>query len=54
MELIQENKTVLQYEAKFTELARFAPHFVSNDVRKAKKFQRGLDQVSKLGCQLYD
>ena len=42
MELIQENKTVLQYEAKFTELARFAPHIVSNDVRKAKKFQRGL------------
>ncbi|XP_030948929.1 uncharacterized protein LOC115972826 [Quercus lobata] len=42
MELIQGNKTVLQYEAKFTELARFAPHIVSDDVRKAKKFQRGL------------
>ena len=42
MELIQENKTVLQYEAKFTELARFAPHIVLDDVRKAKKFQRGL------------
>ncbi|XP_023871514.2 uncharacterized protein LOC111984125 [Quercus suber] len=42
MELIQGNKTVLQYEAKFTELARFAPHIMSDDVRKAKKFQRGL------------
>ena len=42
MELIQGNKTVLQYEAKFTKLARFASHVVSNDVRKAKKFQRGL------------
>ena len=42
MELIQGNKTVLQYEAKFTKLAQFAPHIVSNDVRKAKKFQRGL------------
>ncbi|KAL4643006.1 hypothetical protein ACB092_02G061200 [Castanea dentata] len=42
MELIQGNKTVLQYEAKFTELSRFAPHIVADDVRKAKKFQRGL------------
>ena len=42
MELIQGNKTVVQYEAKFTELARFTPHIVSDDVRKAKKFQRGL------------
>ena len=42
MELIQGNKMVLQYEAKFTELAWFAPHVVSDNVRKAKKFQRGL------------
>ena len=42
MELIQENKTVLQYKAKFIGLAQFAPHIVSDDVRKAKKFQRGL------------
>lgn len=42
MELIQGNKTVLQYEAKFTELARLASHVVFDDVRKAKKFQRGL------------
>ena len=42
MELIQGNKTVLQYEAKFTELSRFAPHIVADDVRRAKKFQRGL------------
>ena len=33
---------MLQYGAKFTELAWFAPHIASNDVRKAKKFQRGL------------
>ena len=42
MELIQGNKTVLQYEAKFTELSRFSPHIMVGDVRKAKKFQRGL------------
>ncbi|XP_050263907.1 uncharacterized protein LOC126708134 [Quercus robur] len=42
MELIQGNKTVLQYEAKFTELSRFSLHIVVDDVRKAKKFQIGL------------
>ena len=42
MELIQGNKMVLQYEAKFTKLSRFAPHIVVDDVRKATKFQRGL------------
>ena len=42
MELIQGNKMVLQYEAKFTELSRFSPHIMVGDVRKAKKFQRGL------------
>lgn len=34
--------TIVQYEAKFTELAHFAPHIVENDVRKAYKFERGL------------
>lgn len=27
-----------QYKAKFTELARFAPHFVADDKKRAKKF----------------
>ena len=58
MELIQGYKTVLQHVVKFTELARFAPHIVSNDVRKAKKFQRGLrpsikTRMSALGLKAY-
>ena len=27
-----------QYEAKFTELARFAPHLIEEDLKKEKKF----------------
>lgn len=42
MELIQGNKTVLQYKAKFIELARFSPHIALVDTRNSKKFQRGL------------
>ena len=30
-----------QYEAKFTELARFAPHLIEEDSKKAKKFLPG-------------
>lgn len=34
--------SVAQYETKFTKLARFAPHMVEDDARKAYKFKRGL------------
>lgn len=42
MELVQGNFTVVEYEANFTELARFAPHQVENEERKAFKFEWGL------------
>ncbi|XP_020243329.1 uncharacterized protein LOC109821560 [Asparagus officinalis] len=34
--------TVKEYEAKFTQLLRFAPHLIAEESDKAKKFQRGL------------
>ncbi|KAK4563696.1 hypothetical protein RGQ29_006014 [Quercus rubra] len=49
MELIQGNKTVLQYEAKFTELSRFAPHIVADDVveKECEDYQRIRSQNNK-------
>ncbi|XP_028096112.1 uncharacterized protein LOC114296027 [Camellia sinensis] len=35
--------SVAQYKAKFTELARFAPHMVNTDYKKSQKFEGGLD-----------
>ncbi|XP_028066990.1 uncharacterized protein LOC114269809 [Camellia sinensis] len=35
--------SVAEYVAKFTELARFAPHMVDTDYKKARKFEGGLD-----------
>ncbi|XP_028089930.1 uncharacterized protein LOC114290259 [Camellia sinensis] len=35
--------TVAEYEAKFTELARCAPHMVDTEYKKARKFEGGLD-----------
>ncbi|XP_028071569.1 uncharacterized protein LOC114273926 [Camellia sinensis] len=35
--------SIAEYEAKFTELARFAPHMIDTDYKKAQKFEGGLD-----------
>ncbi|XP_057482013.1 uncharacterized protein LOC130768937 [Actinidia eriantha] len=40
--LKQGNMTVMAYEAKFTELARYAPYMVDTEEKKARKFEDGL------------
>ena len=35
--------TMAEYETKFTELARYAPHMIDTDYKKARKFEGGLD-----------
>ncbi|KAG8369324.1 hypothetical protein BUALT_Bualt15G0139400 [Buddleja alternifolia] len=42
LELVQGSNTVGEYEAKFTELSRFAPQVISTENLKARKFVRGL------------
>ncbi|XP_057808412.1 uncharacterized protein LOC131022884 [Salvia miltiorrhiza] len=42
MNLKQGNLTVLEYERKFTQLARFTPHLVDTDEKKAWRFENGL------------
>jgi len=42
-QLKQGDMTVAKYEAKFTELAQYAPHMVNTDNKKARKFEGGLD-----------
>ena len=41
--LVQRSMGVAQYEAKFTELSRFAPHLVSTKALRVKKFCNGLE-----------
>ncbi|XP_057954008.1 uncharacterized protein LOC131148309 [Malania oleifera] len=36
------NMTVEEYEVKFVELSRFAPFLIPNEVRKVRKFKKGL------------
>ena len=36
--------TVEQYAAKFIELSRFGPHLILTGAKKARKFQKGLNE----------
>ncbi|MQL87026.1 hypothetical protein Taro_019559 [Colocasia esculenta] len=42
LSLTQGSLTVLEYEARFAELLKYAPHIVADERRKAKKFVMGL------------
>ena len=42
LELKQETMTVLEYVARFTELARFADDYVATDMAKVRRFENGL------------
>ena len=42
LELKQGNMTVLEYVAKFTELACFRDDYVAKDMDKVRKFEDGL------------
>ncbi|XP_028087675.1 uncharacterized protein LOC114288367 [Camellia sinensis] len=58
MELKQNNMTVAEYKAKFTKLARFAPHMVDTDYKKVRHFEGGLlddilEKVNVLKLETY-
>ena len=40
--LLQRGLTVAQYEARFTELSRFAEYMVDSEEMKVRRFMRGL------------
>ena len=42
LELKQGAMTVIEYVARFTELARFADNYVATDLAKVKRFENGL------------
>ena len=42
LELKQRTMTVIEYVARFTELARFADNYVSIDLAKVRRFENGL------------
>ena len=58
MELKQDSMPMAEYEAKFIELARFAPHVIDTDYKKARHFEGGLrsdilERVNVLKLETY-
>ncbi|MQM06886.1 hypothetical protein Taro_039717, partial [Colocasia esculenta] len=52
--LTQGPMTVLEYEARFTELSKYAPHIVTDERRKAKKFVMGLKPSLRMRLVVFD
>ena len=42
LEMKHETRTVLEYVARFTELARFTDDYVATDLAKVKRFEYGM------------
>ena len=57
LELKQRTMTVLEYVARFTELARFADDYVATDMAKVRRFENGLKVSIRgriVGLRLHD
>ena len=57
LELKQGAMTVMDYVARFTELARFAVDYVATDLAKVRRFENGLKlsiRARNLGLRLQD
>ncbi|MQM03270.1 hypothetical protein Taro_036052 [Colocasia esculenta] len=54
LSLTQGSMTVLEYEARFAELSKYAPHIVTDERRKAKKFMMGLKPSLRMRLVAFD
>ncbi|MQM18997.1 hypothetical protein Taro_051997, partial [Colocasia esculenta] len=54
LSLTQVSMIVLEYEARFSELSKYAPHIVTDERRKTKKFVMGLKQSLRTRLVAFD
>ncbi|MQL70730.1 hypothetical protein Taro_003052 [Colocasia esculenta] len=54
LSLTQGSMTVLEYKARFVELSKYAPHVVTDERRKAKKFVMGLRPSLRMRLVAFD
>ncbi|CAA2959117.1 Hypothetical predicted protein, partial [Olea europaea subsp. europaea] len=45
LRLQQGTMTLVEYERKFEELSRFAPHLVDTKEKRARRFERGFNLI---------
>ncbi|MQL83071.1 hypothetical protein Taro_015549, partial [Colocasia esculenta] len=54
LSLAQGSMTMLEYEARFSELSKYAPHIVTDERRKTKKFVMGLKPSLRTRLMAFD
>ncbi|MQM01032.1 hypothetical protein Taro_033780 [Colocasia esculenta] len=54
LSLTQGSMTVLEYEARFSKLSKYAPHIVEDERRKTKKFVMGLKPSLRTRLVVFD
>ncbi|MQM12191.1 hypothetical protein Taro_045107 [Colocasia esculenta] len=54
LSLAQGSMTVLEYEARFSELSKYAPHIVADERRKTMKFMMGLKPSLRTRLMAFD
>ncbi|MQL98212.1 hypothetical protein Taro_030919 [Colocasia esculenta] len=54
LSLTQGPMTVLEYEARFAELSKYAPHIMTDEPRKVKKFVMGLKPSLRTSLVAFD
>ncbi|MQL96826.1 hypothetical protein Taro_029507 [Colocasia esculenta] len=54
LSLAQGSMTMLEYEARFSELSKYAPHIVEDERRKTKKFVMGLKPSPRTRLVAFD
>ncbi|MQL69889.1 hypothetical protein Taro_002194 [Colocasia esculenta] len=54
LSLTQGSMTVLEYEARFSELSKYAPHIVTDERRKTKKSVMGLKPSQRMRLVAFD
>ncbi|MQM16859.1 hypothetical protein Taro_049821 [Colocasia esculenta] len=54
LSLAQGSMTVLEYEARFSDLSKYAPHIVVDERRKTKKFVMGLKPSLRTRLMAFD
>jgi hypothetical protein len=54
LDLVQGGMTIIEYGTKFLKLLRFNMYLISNEEKKVKKFERGLNSHIRIMMSYFD
>jgi hypothetical protein len=54
LDLVKGGMMVIEYAAKFLQLSRFGMYLISNEEKKVKKFEQGLNSCIQIMISYFD